>query len=414
MTNEVKNVPELRFPEFSDCWQEKQLGELASVTKLAGFEFTKYVKYSDFGEIPAIRGLNVKNGDFVFSDVKYIDDSDFSKLSRSKLESDNIVYTYVGTIGDAAIVPVNKLWYLAPNVAKIVTKSVEPKFLLQILLDSNFKKKEVLSWISTSSQPALSMTNIRKFKMQIPKSSIEQEKIGDFFSKLDRQIELEEQKLEKLEEQKKGYMQKIFSQELRFKDENGNDYPNWIFEELNNIFTKYQNTIYLHDNEEYKRISISNKGKITHRDITFGKRIGRKRQYLIDLKKHPNTLTFIRQGVFLGGIGFIPSSLDGYIVTENMPLLSMSEEYSKKFMTYLFSSESYYKSVIFKNLPTGSAQKALHEKDWLKSFVNIPVYSEQEKIGNFFEKQDNLIKKQSDKVELLKERKKGFLQKMFM
>ena len=245
-------------------------------------------------------------------------------------------------------------------------------------------------------------------------SKNEQKKIGVFFSKLDRQIELEEQKLEKLEEQKKGYMQKIFSQELRFKDENGNDYPNWIFEELNNIFTKYQNTIYLHDNEEYKRISISNKGKITHRDITFGKRIGRKRQYLIDLKKHPNTLTFIRQGVFLGGIGFIPSSLDGYIVTENMPLLSMSEEYSKKFMTYLFSSESYYKSVIFKNLPTGSAQKALHEKDWLKSFVNIPVYSEQEKIGNFFEKQDNLIKKQSDKVELLKERKKGFLQKMFV
>lgn len=252
--------------------------------------------------------------------------------------------------------------------------------------------------------------NIRLYKGSVE----EQEKIGQFFHKIDKQIKLEEKKLELLEQQKRGYMQKIFSQELRFKDENGNDYPNWIFEELNNIFTKYQNTIYLNDNEEYKRISISNKGKITHRDITFGKTIGRKRQYLIDLKKHPNTLTFIRQGVFLGGIGFIPSSLDGYIVTENMPLLSMSEEYSKKFMTYLFSSEPYYKSVIFKNLPTGSAQKALHEKDWLKSFVNIPVYSEQEKIGNFFEKQDNLIKKQSDKVELLKERKKGFLQKMFV
>ncbi|WGZ23173.1 restriction endonuclease subunit S, partial [Staphylococcus aureus] len=55
----------------------------------------------------------------------------------------------------------------------------------------------------------------------------EQKKIGDFFSKLDRQIELEEQKLELLQQQKKGYMQKIFSQELRFKDENGNDYPEW-------------------------------------------------------------------------------------------------------------------------------------------------------------------------------------------
>ncbi len=55
----------------------------------------------------------------------------------------------------------------------------------------------------------------------------EQQKIGDLFSKLDRQIELEEQKLELLKQQKKGYMQKIFSQELRFKDENGNDYPDW-------------------------------------------------------------------------------------------------------------------------------------------------------------------------------------------
>lgn len=55
----------------------------------------------------------------------------------------------------------------------------------------------------------------------------EQIKIGQFFSKLDRQIELEEQKLELLQQQKKGYMQKIFSQELRFKDENGKDYPEW-------------------------------------------------------------------------------------------------------------------------------------------------------------------------------------------
>ena len=98
-------------------------------------------------------------------------------------------------------------------------------------------------------------------------------------------------------------MQKLFSQELRFKDENGNEYPAWTLTELSTIFKKYQNTIYLKDEQEYKRISISNKGIISHRDITLGKEIGRKRQYVIDLDNHPNTLTFIRQGVFLGGIG---------------------------------------------------------------------------------------------------------------
>ncbi|MGW9987210.1 restriction endonuclease subunit S [Staphylococcus cohnii] len=408
MTNEVKNVPELRFPEFSGEWKEKELGQCTNLITKGTTPKDKSGK----GTINYIKVENIYNAK-IKPRMKININEHEGYLKRSKLEANDILFSIAGTLGRTAVVNKSHLPANTNQALAIIRGyDFETDFLITTL-GGHAVAKYIRKNPTVGAQPNLSLNQVSKLIINTP-SKNEQKKIGVFFSKLDRQIELEEQKLEKLEEQKKGYMQKIFSQELRFKDENGNDYPNWIFEELNNIFTKYQNTIYLHDNEEYKRISISNKGKITHRDITFGKRIGRKRQYLIDLKKHPNTLTFIRQGVFLGGIGFIPSSLDGYIVTENMPLLSMSEEYSKKFMTYLFSSESYYKSVIFKNLPTGSAQKALHEKDWLKSFVNIPVYSEQEKIGNFFEKQDNLIKKQSDKVELLKERKKGFLQKMFV
>ncbi|MEJ7480526.1 restriction endonuclease subunit S, partial [Staphylococcus pasteuri] len=76
-----------------------------------------------------------------------------------------------------------------------------------------------------------------KYIVNLPFKS-EQEKIGNFFSKLDRQIELEEQKLELLKQQKKGYMQKIFSQEIKFKDENGNDYPEWIEKTIEEV-TKY-------------------------------------------------------------------------------------------------------------------------------------------------------------------------------
>jgi hypothetical protein len=61
------------------------LGDIATVTKLAGFEFTKYMTYSDEGSIIALRGLNVKNGKLDLRDVKYIDRSDLSKLTRSKL-----------------------------------------------------------------------------------------------------------------------------------------------------------------------------------------------------------------------------------------------------------------------------------------------------------------------------------------
>lgn len=415
---EHTNTPELRFPEFTEEWEITLLGEVSYITKLAGFEFTKYVNYSNEGKIPAIRGINIKNGRFNFEDVKYIDDSDFSKLSRSKLLPQDIVFTYVGTIGHAAIghaaiVPNDTSWYLAPNVAKIRSTNVYPDFLLQILTNPTFKRKEIFSWITTSSQPALSMANIRNFKLYLP-SILEQKKVGIFFSKLGQQIELEEKKLELLEQQKRGYIQQLYSQEIRFKDDKGENYPEWKLTELNAIFTKYKNTIYLKDEQEYKRISISNRGIISHRDITLGKEIGRKRQYVIDLNNHPNTLTFIRQGVFLGGIGFVPKFLNNYIVTENMPLLSMDSKYNKLFMTYLFESEDYYKNVIFKNLPIGSAQKALHEKEWLQSTVSVPILEEQEKIGNFFNKTDNLIELQTKKIESLKQRKRGLLQKMFV
>lgn len=412
MTNEVKNVPEIRFPEFSDCWQEKQLGELASVTKLAGFEFTKYVKYSDFGEIPAIRGLNVKNGDFVFSDVKYIDDSDFSKLSRSKLESDNIVYTYVGTIGDAAIVPVNKLWYLAPNVAKIVTKNIEPKFLLQILLDSNFKKKEVLSWISTSSQPALSMTNIRKFKMQIPKSSIEQEKIGDFFSKLDQQIELEEKKLELLEQQKRGYMQDIFSLKLRFKDNNGNDYPEWEEKKLEDLADivrgasprPIKDSKWFDSTSEVGWLRISDVTNQNGKIYNLEQRLSLEGQLKTRVIASPHLLLSIAASVGKPVINFVKTGVhDGFLIFLN----------PKFNLIFMYNWLEMFKPKWQKYGQPGS-QVNLNSELVKSQIITIPNYYEQQKIGDFFNKLDEIINNQSKKINTLKLRKQGFLQKIFV
>ena len=74
----MSKAPKLRFKEFSGDWESKKLGDLGDVTKLAGFEFTNHVEYSDTGEIIALRGLNVKNGKLILDDVKYIDNSDFS------------------------------------------------------------------------------------------------------------------------------------------------------------------------------------------------------------------------------------------------------------------------------------------------------------------------------------------------
>ena len=147
-----------------------KLGDIADVTKLAGFEFTKYIQYSDNGKIIAIRGLNVKKGKLDLSQVKYIDNSDFNKLSRSKLYINDIIFTYVGTVGQVGLVEENDRFYLAPNVARIrlQSKVILPKFLLYYFQCNEFIKLSLNRYMNASSMSNLTMENIRKFSLPVP------------------------------------------------------------------------------------------------------------------------------------------------------------------------------------------------------------------------------------------------------
>lgn len=126
--------------ELSGAIRWMKLGDIADITKLAGFEFTNYVQYSNNGSIIALRGLNVKNGSLILNDVKYIDHSDFSKLNRSKLFVDDMLFTYVGTVGQVALVDKNDKYYLAPNVARIRFNdcNVKSKFVLYYFQSNQF------------------------------------------------------------------------------------------------------------------------------------------------------------------------------------------------------------------------------------------------------------------------------------
>ncbi|MBO4591509.1 MAG: restriction endonuclease subunit S, partial [Eubacterium sp.] len=191
MENAKKNVPDIRFPGFTDPWEQRKLGDVADVTKLAGFEFTEHVVYSDTGNIIALRGLNVKNGQLVLDDVKYIDGSNLSKLSRSKLYANDIMFTYVGTVGEVAIINDNDRFYLAPNVSRIRVQSNDsPRFVSHYMRSEMFYRTIILPLIATSSQPALSMENIRKFVIDFPEKIDEQIKIAAFFDQIDNLITL--------------------------------------------------------------------------------------------------------------------------------------------------------------------------------------------------------------------------------
>jgi len=111
--------------------ERMRIDEIAEVTKLAGFEFTKHIQYIPDGEIIAVRALNLKDGRLVLEDVKRIDRSVSDGLTRSKLFKHDIVLSYTGTIGESAQIDENDRYHLAPNVAKITPhiEKVNPHYL---------------------------------------------------------------------------------------------------------------------------------------------------------------------------------------------------------------------------------------------------------------------------------------------
>lgn len=166
--------------------QWKMLGDIATVTKLAGFEFTKYVTYSETGNVIALRGLNVKNGKLDLSDVKYIDQSDLSKLERSKLHIGDMLFTYVGTIGQVALVDKEDKYYLAPNVALIRCdkKILLPEFMRYYFQSTQFWDRQINRLLQSSSMKNIPMGKIRQFKICCPPFA-EQERIVAILDRFD-------------------------------------------------------------------------------------------------------------------------------------------------------------------------------------------------------------------------------------
>ncbi|WP_445194721.1 restriction endonuclease subunit S (plasmid) [Staphylococcus xylosus] len=406
MANEVKNVPELRFPEFRNEWEDIKFENIFQEVSNKTGDLVKNPLFS----------LTVENGITPKSD-RYKRDFLVKKNDNFKIvEPNNIVYNPMNvTLG--AIDLSNYNYNLAVSgyyhVLKIINNfnvSFVANFLKTNRMITHYKK------IATGTLIEKQRVHFSEFKNIIKKfpSIKEQQKIGDFFSKLDRQIELEEQKLAKLEEQKKGYMQKIFSQKIRFKDENGNNYPVWQENKLENIALKVKTKNF---NNEYKETFTNSAefGIVSQRDF-FDKDISNEKNltnyYIVeenDFVYNPRISNYAPVGPInrnkLGRTG-IMSPLYTVFKVENI---------NKLFLEYYFKTSQWHK---FMKLNGDSGARSDRFTIKINIFMQMPImmpaFEEQEKIGDFFSKIDNFIEKQSDKVELLKERKKGFLQKMFV
>ena len=401
--------PEIRFNGYTDDWEQRKLGDIADVTKLAGFEFTEHVVYSDEGNIIALRGLNIKNGQLILDDVKYIDGSNLSKLSRSKLFINDIMFTYVGTVGEVAIIKENDRFYLAPNVSRIRVKSDDsPKFISHYMRTDNFKNKVIFPLIATSSQPALSMENIRKFTINIPINREEQDCLANYFDSLDYLITLHQRKCDETKKLKKYMLQKMFPQ-------NGQKVPEIRFEGFADAWEqrKFGDLGSVSMCKRIFKEQTATEGDIPFYKIgTFG---GEPDAFISRalFEEYKEKYQYPEVGdMLISASGTIGRTVeyageDAYFQDSNIVWFKHDDRVDNSFLKCIYSSVKW--SGI-----EGSTIKRLYNDNFLKTEFSMPNAEEQKKIGEYFRELDILITLHQRKLEELKNVKKYMLQKMFV
>ncbi|MGN6043828.1 restriction endonuclease subunit S [Staphylococcus aureus] len=406
---QTKNVPELRFPGFEGEWEEKKVGELLEFKNglNKGKEyFGSGSSIVNFKDVFNNRSLNTNN---LTGKVNV----NSKELKNYSVEKGDVFFTrtseVIGEIGYPSVIlndPENTVFsgFVLRGRPKSGIDLINNNFKRYVFFTNSFRK-EMITKSSMTTRALTSGSAINKMKVIYPVSAKEQRKIGDFFSKLDRQIELEEQKLELLQQQKKGYMQKIFSQELRFKDENSEDYPHW----KNSKIEKYLK----------ERNERSDKGQMLSVTINSGiikfSELDRKDNSSKDKSNYKvvrkNDIAYNSMRMWQGASG--RSNYNG-IVSPAYTVLYPTQNTSSLFIGYKFKTHRMIHKFKINSQGLTSDTWNLKYKQLKNINIDIPVLEEQEKIGDFFKKMDILISKQKIKIEILEKEKQSFLQKMFL
>ena len=406
---EHKNTPELRFPEFKEEWKFQKLGNLAQFSKgkslskkdlnINGNPCILYGElYTKYGAIlnKVYSKTSTQNDSLVFSKRNQI-------LIPSSGETDIDIATATAIDTDVKIAIGGDLNIITPI-------NSDGRF---ISLYINGKGKYNLAkYAQGKSVVHLYNSDIKKLNFYLPTNMVEQKKIGNFFSKLDRHIELEEEKLELLEQQKKGYMQKVFSQELRFKDENGNDYPDWKLKKLSNIAdiigggtpSTKKSEYWDGDINWFSPVEIGDKEFVS----TSQRKITEK-----GLEKSSAKMLPIGTVLFTSRAGIGKTAILSKEATTNQGFQSIVPKENDLDSYFLYSMTSILKRKAEK-VGAGSTFSEVSRKQMEQIKLLIPILKEQKQIGRLFQIINRKINKQIHKIELLKQRKKGLLQKMFV
>lgn len=397
--------PKLRFKEddgsdFPD-WEEKKLGDVCDTLtygmNAAAVKFdgeNKYIRITDIDD----ESHCYKNDEFVSPD---------GELDNKYLvcENDILLARTGASVGKSYLYNKKdgKLYY-AGFLIKAHVKSENSKFIFFQTLTERYDK-----WVKITSmrsgQPGINANEYSDFTMNVP-SLPEQQKIADFLSTIDTIIEKQRATVSAWEERKKGVMQKLFSQEVRFKADDGSDFPDWEEKKLGDIGTV----------KMCKRVlkeQTSESGDVPFYKIgTFGGIPDAfiSRELYEELK---TKYSFPRKGnILLSAAGTIGRTViydgeDAFFQDSNIVWLDNDSSVLDKFLLQFYNQTSW------DNIEGGTI-KRLYNGLFLSKIIPLPSLPEQQKIADCLSALDTVIQKQKETLEKWQELKKGLLQQMFV
>lgn len=403
-------TPQLRFPEFTDEWQVKKLGEIVDIVD--GDRGVNYPKQTDFtkaGYCLFLNASNVTKSGFDFKEKQFISTEKDKALNKGKLSREDVVLTTRGTVGNFAYysdeVPYDQVRINSGMVLLRAGSDVAPGYLHS---SSSYFDKQIKSIAFGSAQPQLTVGAIKKLKLPMP-SKPEQEKIADFLTAVDERIAAGEKKLELLETYKRGVMQKIFSQQIRFKDENGSPYPDWEEKKLESLLVKNKKR---NKNLEINYVqSVSNaRGFVSQNDYFDGANIASKNtsNYFIIEK---STFAYNPSRINVGSLAY-KSDETTSIVSPLYVSFKTQTGLLDGFLLPWFSTELFKKQM--NRSFEGSVRDTLSFAALSDMRLMLPNEQEQQKITNFITTLDEKITAEKSKLTAAREFKKALLQRMFV
>lgn len=407
-------VPKLRFKEFCGEWEEKRLGDVADV--LSGKRIPKgmslstvdtgikYITVSDMGE----KYINNEN-------IKYINEDIEEKIKKYKVSENDIIISVAGTLGKINIVTKDfQNANLTENCDKITNlRGIKHKYLY-MYLNSSYIQGQINSIYTVSSQPKLALTRIRDFIINTP-SLPEQTKIADFLSTVDDKIQNQQDKITHLENIKKGFLQKILSRKIRFKDDGGDEFPEWKYKKLGDIAKRVMKKNNL--NETNLSLTISAQYGLVDQETYFNRKVSSNDlsgYYVLNKGEFAYNKSY-STGYPFGAIKRLNKYEKGAVSTLYI-CFSLYENVDSNFIEQYFESDKWYREIYMIAVEGARNHGLLNMsiEDFFKTKHLLPCLKEQQKIAYFLSSFDQKISTEKETLEHLKQLKKGLLQQMFV